>query len=108
MEELGEIFFFNGKQTDKIYKVVGIYDNSYNFCNFTVQECYLELLTVTQVAIDPDNSKEYKYVEVYEKKPFGRKKQMHYKLFHQLITHNDFSQPIMLKMTDQFCYKDII
>ena len=108
MEELGEHCFFNNKQTDTFYKIVGIKDNTYNFCNFIVQECYLELFTTTIVAIDPDNTKEYKYVEVYEKKPFGRKRQMTYNLFKQIITYNDFSQPIILTMSDKYCYKDII
>ena len=113
MEELGEHCFFNNKQTDTFYKIVGIKDNTYNFCNFIVQECYLELFTTTIVAIDPDNTKQYKYVEVYEKKPFGRKKQMNYKLFKEIFPNCNGSdyrlgQPFTLHLSDKYCYKDII
>ena len=90
MEQLGENQFFYSEKTDRYYKVVNIKNGSLLINNFVIQECKLELFTITQVAIDPDNSKEYKHVAVYEKKPFGRKKQMHYKLFKQLIDGADF------------------
>ena len=89
MEQLGENQFFYSEKTDRYYKVVDIKNGSpLHFFNFVIQECELQLFTITQVAIDPDNSKEYKYVEVYEKKPFGRKKQMHY-TFKNILEQND-------------------
>ena len=106
MDKLEDKQYFYSEKTDKHYKVVDIKDDDVSLFGFVVQECELELFTVTQLATDPDNSKQYKYIEVYEKKPFGRKRQMHYKLFQQIIPYKDFNQPIVLEMSDKFLYKD--
>ena len=107
MDKLGDKQFFYSEKTDTFYKVVDIKGDFVSLFGFVVQECYLELFTTTQVGIDPENTKEYKYVEVYQIIPFGRKRQMSYKLFQQLITYNDFNQPIVLEMSDKWLYKDV-
>ena len=104
MEKLGEQCFFYSEKTDKFYKVVDIKGDYISLFGFVVQECELKLFTTTIVAIDPDNSKEYKRVEVYEKIPIGRKRRMTYNLLKQIYNLNVL---ITLTMSDKYCYKDI-
>ena len=107
MEQLGENQYFYSEKTNKHYKVVDIKGDYISLFGFVIQECEPELFTTTQVSTDPD-TKDYKYVEVYILTPFGRKRQMHYKLFQQIISYDDFSKPIVLTMSDKFLYKDVI
>ena len=108
MEELGENQYFYSEKTNTYYKVVDLKSSGSCILDYVIQECTIELFTVTQVAIAPDNTKQYKYVEVYEIKPFGRKRKMYYKLLKQLISCDDLSKPIILRMSDKWVYKDII
>ena len=103
MEQLGEHKFFYSKNTDKHYEVVDVGDRAYCILDFVIRECKLELFTVTQVAIDPDNSKEYKYVEVYIKTPIGRKRRISLSLANKLFSRKNGS--FLLDMYDKFLYK---
>lgn len=118
MEFLEDKNYFYNDNTNKHYKITNIKD-AHDVFTYKIQECELKLLTVSVVAIDPEHTKEYKRVEVYEKIPFGRKRQMSMSLFMKLFyNYREYEDPeeycysrftpITITLSDKYCYKDII
>jgi hypothetical protein len=111
MEKLSEYCFYYDNTNDKHYKVVSIEHcnkfGNYDINTLKIKECKLILFDTIIVAKDPENSKEYERVEVYEKIPIGRKKVFPYHLYKKLDTSGYIFDCKDLILYDKYWYKTI-
>ena len=101
--EINGIYFYSTK-TDTYYEFCEIEKDTNK--NYTIRKCELKYVDTQIEAIDPENSKEYKYVEVYEKVPISKKYKLSYKKMIELLDNDE--NIITLELSDKYCYKDVI
>jgi len=101
--EINNIYFYSNK-TDAHYQFCEI--EKYTDKNYTVRKCELKHIETHMQATDPENSKDYKYIEVCEKVPVSKKFKLSYKKMIELLDNDE--NIITLELSDKYCYKDVI
>lgn len=106
-----EYCYYYDITNDKHYQVIEFpiadSDGKANIKGLKIKECRLVLFDTIIVAKDPENSKEYERVEVYEKIAIGRAKVFPNCMYKRMTTTHGINACRDLILYDKYWYKTI-